>query len=201
MLSDSLLLADASSSFALSSPSDRPLCAMATFAGPSGYSYHSCTKQDASTETVYLTWQGGDATVQDIPRYFASYWSSASSSSSSSNSHDSSKTATGTTKSNSSGTATKSSVTATSTSSSAANKASSWIERHKWPVIGAIVGVLIIVLLLLVCCACHIRRKRKTRSRGVYVPAGQVFPGTQEAVPLTQPYQPYQPYKINYAKT
>lgn len=175
---------------------------MATFAGPSGYSYLSCTNQYASTETVYLTWQGGDATVQDIPRYYASYWSSASSSSSShsSNSHDSSNTAstsTTNTKSNSgSGTATKSSVTATSTSS-AAKTAGNWIERHKWPVIGAIVGVLIIVLLIIVCCACHIRRKRKTRSRGVYVPAGQVFPGTQEAVPLTG----YQPYKINYANS
>lgn len=173
------------------SPSDRPLCGMATFAGPAGYSYHSCTDKYASTETVYLTWQGGDATVKDIPRYYPSYWSSSSSSSST--------TATSTTKtSSSSGTATKSSTTATSTAA-ASTAGGSWIQRHKWAVIGAIVGVLIVVLLLLACCACHIRRKRRDRTRGEYLAAGpgQAFPGTQEAVPLTG----YEPYKINYAKS
>ncbi|KEF54974.1 uncharacterized protein A1O9_08626 [Exophiala aquamarina CBS 119918] len=165
-------------------PSDRPLCAMATFAGPAGYSYNSCTDKSATTETVHLTWQGGDATIQNLPRYYASYWSSSS--------------GTSTTNTKSSGTATKSSVTATPTSSSS-NNIGSWIQRHKWAVIGAVVGVLIVVLLLLVCCVCHIRRKRKDRNRGAYAPAGQVlFPGTQENVPLTG-YRPYE--RDIYAKT
>jgi len=153
---------------------------MATFAGPAGYSYHSCTDKYATTETVLLTWQGGDATVENLPRYYASYWKS---------------TSTASTKS--SGTATKSSAKATSTSS-ASDQIGSWFQRHKWAVIGAIIGVLIVVLLLLTCCVCHIRRKRRDRSRGAYAPPGQApFPG-QEHVPLTG-YHPYE--RDLYAKT
>ncbi|OAL27454.1 hypothetical protein AYO20_09806 [Fonsecaea nubica] len=128
-----------------------PLCATATFGGPAGYTYLSCTDAIGTTDTMMLTYYGGNATVDNLPRYFSSYW------------YESTAT---------------SSTTSTSTSSptddTGINDTISWLSGHKTILIGAIAGFCGLLILLVVGGCCVVRNKRSRRGR--YIPASQQMP-------------------------
>ncbi|KIW76694.1 hypothetical protein Z517_09138 [Fonsecaea pedrosoi CBS 271.37] len=128
-----------------------PLCATATFGGPAGYTYLSCTDAIGTTDTMMLTYYGGNATVENLPRYFSSYWYEST---------------------------TTSSTTSTSTSSPAddagINDTISWLSGNKTILIGAIAGFCGLLILLVVGGCCVVRNKRSRRGR--YIPASQQMP-------------------------
>ncbi|OAP54602.1 hypothetical protein AYL99_11050 [Fonsecaea erecta] len=129
---------------------DYPLCATATFGGPAGYTYLSCTDTIGTTDTMMLTYYGGNATIDNLPRYFSSYWygstaTSTSSSTSSSSPGDDADT----------------------------DDTISWVSAHRTILIGAIAGFCGLVFLFLVGC-CILRAKRSNRGR--YAPASQQLP-------------------------
>ena len=146
-----------------------PLCATATFGGPAGYTYLSCTDTVGPTDTMMLTYYGGNATsIAGLPRYFSEYWFS-----------------TGTTASSTS--------KSTSTGDADLGHTLSWFTSHRNIIVGAIAGFCGLLFLLLVGC-CILRRKRA--SRGRYRPASQavsvysVQAPSQEAYPMMH-YQGY----------
>lgn len=125
-----------------------PLCATATFGGPSGYTYLSCTDTYGPTETMAITYYGGNGTMEGLPRYFSSYWYS-------------SATATSTS-------------TSTSLPNNSVDMSDSWFRDHKTAIIGAIAAVAGLALLIVVgCCVVCTRRARRPGVRGRYTPAPQ----------------------------
>ncbi|KAH0833748.1 hypothetical protein FOPE_03501 [Fonsecaea pedrosoi] len=100
---------------------------------------------------MMLTYYGGNATVENLPRYFSSYW------------YESTAT---------------SSTTSTSTSSptddAGINDTISWLSGHKTILIGAIAGFCGLLILLVVGGCCVVRNKRSRRGR--YIPASQQMP-------------------------
>ncbi|ETI20444.1 hypothetical protein G647_08479 [Cladophialophora carrionii CBS 160.54] len=142
-----------------------PLCATATFGGPEGYTYLSCTDTPGPTDTMMVTYYGGNATsIAGLPRYFSDYWFGSGTAT------DTSTSATG---------------TSTSTSDADLNDTLSWFSAHRTVIIGAIAGFCGLVLLLLVGC-CILRRKRA--SRGVYRPASQAVPVYTMQAPVQEQY-------------
>ncbi|OQV10000.1 hypothetical protein CLAIMM_14064 [Cladophialophora immunda] len=127
---------------------DYPLCATATFGGPAGYTYLSCTDTIGTTDTMMLTYYGGNATIENLPRYFSSYW------------YGSTATSTSTS-------------TSSPTEDANVGDTISWLSGHKTILIGAIAGFCGLVLLLVIGC-CVLRSKRSKRGR--YTPANAQMP-------------------------
>jgi hypothetical protein len=148
-----------------------PLCATATFGGPAGYTYLSCTDTLGPTDTMMLTYYGGNASVAGLPRYFSDYFYN-------------------------SATATTTGDSSDSTSSADTDDTISWFSSHRTILIGAIAGF--VGLLFLLCVGCCFWRRR-AGSKGVYRAPGHAVPvysaqpplsGSQEQYPMMA-YQGY----------
>ncbi|OCT48335.1 hypothetical protein CLCR_04190 [Cladophialophora carrionii] len=151
---------------------------LTTFGGPEGYTYLSCTDTPGPTDTMMVTYYGGNATsIAGLPRYFSDYWFGGGGTAT-----DTSTSATG---------------TSTSTSDADLNDTLSWFSAHRTVIIGAIAGFCGLVLLLLVGC-CILRRKRA--SRGVYRPASQAVPVYTMQAPVQEQYpmMQYRGYGSDY---
>ncbi|KIX05136.1 uncharacterized protein Z518_06008 [Rhinocladiella mackenziei CBS 650.93] len=156
-----------------------------TFAGPEGYTYLSCTSSSGPTQTIALTYDGGNATMENLPRYFSDFWYSSSGSAIASSLSSASAT---------------SSASSSSTPESAASDVQSWLDEHKGAIIGGIAGLCVVVALLVFGCICVWRRRRvkvSAGSGGKYAPASQQMPH-QEAYQM-QSQGAYQPsYQGNF---
>ena len=167
--------------FPTNSNAGYPLCATATFGGPGGYTYLSCTDTYGPTQTMLLTYIGGNATsLAGLPRYFNDYWE---------NSGSSTATSTG-------------GGSSTSTSDASGTHYPSWFSDHRTIIYGAIGGfVTLFILFILGCCAYRRRASRRAymrASQGVGVPVYNVQPqvevdgnSSQETYPMMG-YQGYQ---------
>jgi hypothetical protein len=150
-----------------------PLCATATFGGPEGYTYLSCTDTVGPTDTMMLTYYGGTGNgtaLAGLPRYFSEYWFS------------------------STATATSTGGASTSTSDASLDHTLNWFSSHKSIIIGAIAGF--IGLLFLLSLGCCLLRRRKVSQAGRYTPASQVAAGN--GPPIYSVQSPAHPSQESY---